>query len=76
VAFSCNMIDPNTKEPLKDGEIDLGHKPGQNGVKEMHRKKGSIRKEVIEAENDPSLYQLEDKKVIKVINMNKQVNKL
>ena len=58
------MIDPNTKKPLKEGEIDLGHKPGNEWKKrkEMHKEKGSSRKEVIETENDPTLYHLEDRK--------------
>ena len=58
------MIDPNTKEPLKDGEIDLVHKPGNESRsrKQMHEEQGSTRKEVIEAENNPNLYQLEDRK--------------
>ncbi len=57
------MIDPNTKEPLKPGEIDLGHKPGNEWKTraQMHKEKGSTRKEVIEAENNPSLYQWEDR---------------
>jgi hypothetical protein len=57
------MIDPNTGDPLKPGEIDVGHKPGQEWRKrkEMHTEKGSTRKEVLDAENDPDLYQLEDR---------------
>jgi RHS repeat-associated protein len=57
------MIDPNTKKPLKKGQIDLGHKPGEEWRKrkEMHEQRGSTREEVIEAENDPNLYQLEDR---------------
>ncbi|HYD43193.1 MAG TPA: GH-E family nuclease [Anaeromyxobacter sp.] len=57
------MIDPNTKQPLKPGEIDVGHKPGNEWRtrKKVHEQKGSTRKEVIEAENDPDLYQLEDR---------------
>ncbi len=56
------MIDPNTKEPLKPGKIDTGHKPGQEWRtrKQAHEDAGSTRKEVIETENDASLYHLED----------------
>ena len=57
------MIDPNTKKPLTPGQIDMGHKLGQEWHKrrEMHKNKGSTRKEVSEAENDPNLYHLEDR---------------
>jgi RHS repeat-associated protein len=57
------MIDPNTGEPLKEGEIDLGHKPGQEWRvrKAMHETAGSTREEVIEQENDSDLYQWEDR---------------
>ena len=56
------MLDPNTGVPLTD-RVDLGHKPGQEWKtrKEMHKAKGSTRKEVIEAENDHNLYQYEDR---------------
>jgi hypothetical protein len=42
------MIDPNTQQPLKPGEIDVGHKPGQEWRKrqQMHRERGSSRTEV------------------------------
>jgi hypothetical protein len=58
-----NLIDPNTFEVLKEGEIDIGHKKGNEWRvrKKMHEDKGSTRKEVIEAENDPNLYQLENR---------------
>ncbi len=54
-------IDPNTGKPI-DGKPDIGHKPGEEWRKrkKAHDEKGSTRKEVIEAENDPDLYQLED----------------
>ena len=57
------MVDPNSGQPLKPGEIDLGHKPGQEWKKRkaMNEEKGSTRKEVIEAENDPELYHWEDR---------------
>ncbi|MGN7785003.1 DUF6443 domain-containing protein [Niabella sp. 22666] len=56
------MIDPNTGEPLGK-EVDLGHKPGNEWWrrKKMHKEKGSTRKDVIEAENDPNLYQWENR---------------
>ena len=58
-----DMIDPNTGQKLKPGEVDLGHKPGQEWRKRkaMHDDKGSTRKEVIEAENDPDIYHWEDR---------------
>jgi RHS repeat-associated protein len=57
------MVDPYSGEPLKDGEIDVGHKRGQEWRKrkQMHEEAGSTRREVIEAENDPDLYHLEDR---------------
>ncbi|MBL9028562.1 MAG: hypothetical protein JNL21_40595 [Myxococcales bacterium] len=57
------LIDPNTKQPLKPGEVDVGHVPGEEWRtrKEMHKERGSTREEVIETENDPSLYHLEDR---------------
>ena len=57
------MIDPNTKLPLKSGEIDLGHKSGNEWKdrKQMHKDAGSTRSEILNAENDPGLYQWEDK---------------
>ena len=57
------MIDPNTGQPLKPDEIDVGHKTGQEWRKRkrMHDERGSTRKEVLDAENDPDLYHLEDR---------------
>ena len=58
-----DYIDPNTGKVIsKDGPYDIGHKPGNEWRtrKKMHEQKGSTRKEVIEAENDPNLYQIED----------------
>lgn len=57
------FIDPNTGIIIpKDGPYDIGRKQGQSWRKrkQEHIKKGSTRKEVIEAENDPSIYQIED----------------
>lgn len=55
-------IDPNTLKPI-DGSYDIGHKKGEewHRRKKMHQEKGSTRKEVIEAENNPDLYQIEDR---------------
>jgi len=49
--------------PLIPGQIDLGHKYGEEWWrrKEKHIKKQSTRKEVIEAENDPDIYQYKDR---------------
>jgi len=57
------MIDPNTKLPLKEGEIDLGHTTGNEwkNRKKMHQEKSSTRKQVLEEENNPDLYQWEDR---------------
>lgn len=55
------MIDPNTKDVLPD-KVDIGHKPGYEWrlrKKEFEQKKFT-REQVIEAENDPNIYQLED----------------
>jgi len=56
------MIDPNDGSVLTD-EKDLGHKPGNEWWrrKKEHEAKGSTRKDVIEAENDPNLYQWENR---------------
>jgi RHS repeat-associated protein len=57
------MLDPNTGQVIDPNRKDLGHVPGQEWKtrKEMHKAKGSTRQEVIEAENDPNLYQWEDR---------------
>ncbi len=60
-----DFIDPNTGAIVpKEGPFDIGHKHGQSWKKrkQEHIERGSTRKEVIEAENDPSLYQVEDPK--------------
>lgn len=56
-------IDPNTLQPI-DGPYDIGHKYGQEWRtrKKMHQEKGSTRKEVLDTENNPNLYQIEDRK--------------
>lgn len=57
------MIDPYTQKVLKPEEIDVGHKRGQEWRtrQKMHRERGSTREEVIEMENDPDLYHLQDR---------------
>ncbi len=57
------MLDPNTGAVINEKRMDLGHKPGEEWKtrKKMHEEKGSTRKEVIEAENDPNLYQYENR---------------
>jgi hypothetical protein len=57
------MIDPYSRKPLDPEQTDLGHVKGQEWWrrKEMHQERGSTRSEVIEAENDPKLYQWEDR---------------
>lgn len=55
------MIDPNTKQVLS-GKVDIGHKPGHEWRinKQEYERKKYTRKQVIEAENNPDIYQLED----------------
>jgi hypothetical protein len=57
-----DQLGPNG-EVLKPESIDIGHKKGQEWRKrkKMHEEKGSTRKQVIEEENDPELYQKEDR---------------
>lgn len=57
------MLDPNTGQPIDPKRKDLGHKPGQEWRtrKKMHKNNGSSRKEVINSENNPDLYQWEDR---------------
>jgi len=57
-----NFIDPNTNKPIVK-DYDIGHKTGSEWRtrKEMHEERGSTRKEVIETENNPELYQIEDR---------------
>ena len=60
-----DFIDPNTGMIVpKEGPFDIGHKRGESWKKrkQEHLDRGSTRKEVIEAENDPDLYQVEDPK--------------
>ena len=60
-----DFIDPNTGMVVpKEGPFDIGHRHGESWKKrkQEHIDKGSTRKEVIEAENDPNIYQVEDPK--------------
>ena len=60
-----DFIDPNTGMVVsKDGPFDIGYKQGESWKKrkQKHIEKGSTRQEVIEAENNPDLYQIEDPK--------------
>ncbi len=56
-------VDPDDGKVLKQGQIDIGHKPGQEWWKrkKMHEQAGSTRKQVIEAENKPRLYHQQDR---------------
>jgi hypothetical protein len=55
------LLNPYTGEVLKDK--DLGHKPGNEWWRrrQMHKDKGHDRETIIEMENDPNLYQWEDR---------------
>jgi hypothetical protein len=58
-----DFIDPNTGKVLpKDGPFDYGHKPGHEWwrTQERARSEGWTRKQVIEHENNPSHYRIED----------------
>jgi hypothetical protein len=60
-----DFIDPNTGQVIpKNGPYDIGHKRGQEWRrrKNMHQQKGSTRKQVLDEENNPNLYQVEDPK--------------
>jgi hypothetical protein len=59
-----DFIDPNTKMPIpKNGPYDYGHRPGVEWwrTKLIARDQSWTRKEVIEYENDPSHYQIENR---------------
>jgi len=57
-------IDPNTRKPIKKGEEVYGHKTGEewSKYKKDPANKNKTRKEVIEDQNDPKKYQIEDRK--------------
>lgn len=56
-------IDPNTRLPIEKGQEAFGHKPGKEwkNYKKDPANKSKSRKEVIEDQNDPSIYQIEDR---------------
>jgi hypothetical protein len=58
------FIDPNTFKPIEKGEEVFGHKTGQewSKYKKDPANKNKTRKEVIEDQNDPNKYQIEDRK--------------
>jgi len=58
-----DYIDPNTGQVIpQDGPFDYGHTPGNEWwrTQEMARSEGWSREEVIEFENNPDHYQIED----------------
>jgi hypothetical protein len=61
------MSGPNLGGPSniiipKEGPFDIGHKPGEEWwrTQDWARTKGRPREDVIEHENNPGIYQLED----------------
>jgi RHS repeat-associated protein len=56
------MVDPNERTELR-GPSDIGHKKEHKWTnrQELHRARNSTREEVIEMENDPDLYHLENR---------------
>ena len=58
------FIDPNTNLPIEKGQEVFGHKKGQEWSKYKNDpvNKNKTRKEVIEEQNNPNIYQIEDKK--------------
>ena len=59
------FIDPNTGKPIEEGQEVLGHKRGQEWSKYKRdpANQNKTRKEVIEDQNNPDIYQIEDKKL-------------
>jgi RHS repeat-associated protein len=57
-------IDPNTGTLIEKGQEVFGHKTGQEWrkYKADPNNQGKTRKEVIQDQNDPDIYQIEDKK--------------
>jgi hypothetical protein len=57
-------IDPNTQKPIDSGEEVFGHKTGEewSTYKKHPDNQGKTRKEVINDQNDPKKYQVEDRK--------------
>ena len=58
------FVDPNTNLPIEKGQEVFGHKKGQEWSKYKNDpvNKNKTRKEVIEDQNNPKIYQIEDKK--------------
>ena len=58
------FVDPNTNLPIEKGQEVFGHKKGQEWSKYKNDpvNKNKTRKEVIEDQNNPEIYQIEDKK--------------
>lgn len=59
-----NLLDPNTLEPIpKNGPFDYGHRPGFEWwrTRIRAREEGWTRQELIEYENDPSHYRIENR---------------
>lgn len=58
-----DFIDENTGKAIPKDRIDVGHKPGYEWrcTQKKAREEGWTRKQVIEYENDPSHYQIEDR---------------
>jgi RHS repeat-associated protein len=58
------FIDPNTGKPIEKGQEVYGHKTGQewSKYKKASENKDKSRKEVIKDQNNPNIYQIEDKK--------------
>lgn len=60
---SGDFIDPNTRQIIpKDGPFDYGHRPDYTWWKtqQMARDEGWTRQQIIEYENDPTHYRIED----------------
>ncbi|MBQ8500835.1 MAG: hypothetical protein IJ494_00800, partial [Bacteroides sp.] len=58
-----HYIDPNTRRPIEPGQEVFGHKTGHEWGKYKSdiRNQNKTRKEVIEDQNDPNIYHIEDK---------------
>ena len=57
-------IDPNTKKPIEKGQEVFGHKKGKEWKKYQKdpANQTKTRKEVLDDQNDPEIYQIEDRK--------------
>ena len=58
------FIDPNIELPIDSGQEVFGHKTGNEWKKYKNdpKNQGKARKEVIEEQNNPDVYQVEDRK--------------